>query len=131
MVREQIEIEAAYAGYLDRQRADAESLRKEEDLRLPAELDYAEIGSLSNEVREKLDARAPADPGPGGPHRRRDARRADGAAGPREAQPCSLKPFKSETGTHRPSRAGRAWLPGADGCQRRPDHADLVASRSC
>lgn len=53
-VREQIEIEAAYAGYLDRQRADAESLRKDEDLRLPADLDYAEIGSLSNEVREKL-----------------------------------------------------------------------------
>jgi tRNA uridine 5-carboxymethylaminomethyl modification enzyme len=54
-VREQIEIEAAYAGYLDRQRADAESLRKDEDLRLPADLDYADIGSLSNEVREKLD----------------------------------------------------------------------------
>jgi tRNA uridine 5-carboxymethylaminomethyl modification enzyme len=54
-VREQIEIEAAYAGYLDRQRADAESLRKDEDLRLPSSLDYAEIGSLSNEVREKLE----------------------------------------------------------------------------
>lgn len=53
-VREQIEIEAAYAGYLDRQRADAESLRKDEDLRLPADLDYGEIGGLSNEVREKL-----------------------------------------------------------------------------
>jgi tRNA uridine 5-carboxymethylaminomethyl modification enzyme len=53
-VREQIEIQAAYAGYLDRQRADAESLRKDEDLRLPPELDYADIGSLSNEVREKL-----------------------------------------------------------------------------
>jgi tRNA uridine 5-carboxymethylaminomethyl modification enzyme len=53
-VREQIEIEAAYAGYLDRQRADAESLRKDEDLRLPADLDYAVVGSLSNEVREKL-----------------------------------------------------------------------------
>jgi tRNA uridine 5-carboxymethylaminomethyl modification enzyme len=54
MAREQIEIEAAYAGYLDRQRADAESLRKDEDLRLPTDLDYREIGSLSNEVREKL-----------------------------------------------------------------------------
>ena len=53
-VREQIQIEAAYAGYLDRQRADAESLRKDEDLRLPTDLDYADIGSLSNEVREKL-----------------------------------------------------------------------------
>lgn len=54
MAREQIEIEAAYAGYLDRQRADAESLRKDEDLRLPVDLDYRDIGSLSNEVREKL-----------------------------------------------------------------------------
>ena len=52
--REQIEIEAAYAGYLDRQRDDAEAFRKEEDLRLPADLDYALVGSLSNEVREKL-----------------------------------------------------------------------------
>ena len=54
MAREQIEIEAAYAGYLDRQRSDAESFRKEEDLRLPADLDYGQVGSLSNEVREKL-----------------------------------------------------------------------------
>jgi tRNA uridine 5-carboxymethylaminomethyl modification enzyme len=54
MVREQIEIEAAYAGYLDRQRVDAESFRKEEDLRLPADLDYRAVGSLSNEIKEKL-----------------------------------------------------------------------------
>jgi len=54
MAREQIEIEAAYADYLDRQRNDAEAFRKEEDLRLPADLDYGLVGSLSNEVREKL-----------------------------------------------------------------------------
>lgn len=54
VAREQIEIEAAYAGYLDRQRNDAEAFRKEEDLRLPADLDYGLVGSLSNEVREKL-----------------------------------------------------------------------------
>jgi tRNA uridine 5-carboxymethylaminomethyl modification enzyme len=53
-VREQIEIDAAYAGYLDRQTADAEAFRSEETLILPAELDYAAIGGLSNEVREKL-----------------------------------------------------------------------------
>ena len=58
-VREQIEIDAAYAGYLDRQAADAESFRRDEDLRLPAELDYAAIGGLSNEVREKLAAVQP------------------------------------------------------------------------
>ncbi|MGA0544792.1 tRNA uridine-5-carboxymethylaminomethyl(34) synthesis enzyme MnmG [Brevundimonas sp. VNH65] len=53
-VREQVEIDAGYAGYLDRQAADAEALRREEALALPVDLDYAAIGGLSNEVREKL-----------------------------------------------------------------------------
>ena len=53
-VRAQIEIDAGYAGYLDRQNSDAEALRREEDLTLPADLDYATIGGLSHEVREKL-----------------------------------------------------------------------------
>ena len=53
-VREQVEIDAVYAGYLDRQAQDAEALRREEGLALPADLDYAVIGALSNEVREKL-----------------------------------------------------------------------------
>ncbi|RZJ41261.1 MAG: tRNA uridine-5-carboxymethylaminomethyl(34) synthesis enzyme MnmG, partial [Brevundimonas sp.] len=53
-VREQIEIDAGYAGYLDRQASDAEALRREEALALPVDLDYAGIGGLSNEVREKL-----------------------------------------------------------------------------
>lgn len=54
-VREQVEIDASYAGYLDRQAADAEALRRDEGLTLPAGLDYAAIGGLSNEVREKLE----------------------------------------------------------------------------
>jgi tRNA uridine 5-carboxymethylaminomethyl modification enzyme len=58
-VREQVEIDASYAGYLDRQAADAASFRRDEDLRLPAELDYAAIGGLSNEVRQKLSAVRP------------------------------------------------------------------------
>ena len=58
-VREQIEIEAAYAGYLDRQAADVEAFRRDEDLALPADLDYAAIGGLSNEVRAKLTAVRP------------------------------------------------------------------------
>jgi len=53
-VREQVEIDAAYAGYLDRQAADADAFRRDEDLRLPPDLDYGSVGSLSNEVREKL-----------------------------------------------------------------------------
>jgi tRNA uridine 5-carboxymethylaminomethyl modification enzyme len=58
-VREQMEIDAGYAGYLDRQAADAEAFRRDENLRLPAELDYAGVGGLSNEVREKLAAVRP------------------------------------------------------------------------
>ena len=53
-VREQVEIDASYAGYLDRQAADAEAFRRDENLRLAADLDYAAVGGLSNEVREKL-----------------------------------------------------------------------------
>ena len=52
-------IEAQYAGYLERQAADIASLRKDEALRLPPSLDYAQIGGLSNEVRSKLEAVRP------------------------------------------------------------------------
>ncbi len=53
-VREQVEIDAAYAGYLDRQAADAAAFHRDEALRLPSDLDYAGIGGLSAECREKL-----------------------------------------------------------------------------
>ncbi len=54
VVREQVQIDAGYASYLDRQLADAQALSREEGLHLPNALDYAAIGGLSNEVREKL-----------------------------------------------------------------------------
>jgi len=57
--REQIEIDAAYHGYMDRQDADVELFRRDENLSLPADLDYAALGGLSNEVREKLNAVRP------------------------------------------------------------------------
>ena len=57
--RGQVEIDAAYAGYLDRQAADVADFRKEESLTLPADLDYARVGGLSNECREKLAATRP------------------------------------------------------------------------
>ena len=53
-MREQVEIDAGYASYLDRQAADAAALRREEDLQVPSDLDYAAIGGLSHEIREKL-----------------------------------------------------------------------------
>jgi tRNA uridine 5-carboxymethylaminomethyl modification enzyme len=59
VVREQIAIDASYAGYLDRQAADAAAFRRDENLTLPADLDYLGVGGLSNEVREKLSAIRP------------------------------------------------------------------------
>ena len=58
--REQIEIDAAYHGYLDRQDADVATFRRDEGLSLPADLDYLSLGGLSTEVREKLHAVRPA-----------------------------------------------------------------------
>ena len=59
-VAEQMEIEAAYAGYLDRQEADIVAFRKDEDMRLPADIDYRSIGGLSNEAKDKLSTVRPA-----------------------------------------------------------------------
>lgn len=59
-VAEQMEIEAQYAGYLDRQEADIIAFRKDEDMRMPADLDYRAIGGLSNEAKEKLSTVRPA-----------------------------------------------------------------------
>ena len=64
--KEQVEIDALYAGYLDRQEADIVAFRKDEDLRLPANLDYAAIGGLSAEIRQKLAAARPATLGQAG-----------------------------------------------------------------
>lgn len=58
-VAEQIQIEALYAAYLDRQSEDVAALRRDEALSLPAEIDYDAIGGLSNEVRQKLKAVRP------------------------------------------------------------------------
>ena len=55
-----VETENRYAGYLRRQDADIEAFRKDEALGLPGDLDYASIGGLSTEVRDKLDGARPA-----------------------------------------------------------------------
>jgi tRNA uridine 5-carboxymethylaminomethyl modification enzyme len=58
-VEEQLEIDGRYAGYVGRQEADIRAFRKDESLHLPADLDYALIGGLSTEVRQKLTAARP------------------------------------------------------------------------
>lgn len=64
--REQVEIDAGYAGYLDRQAADVAAFRRDEDLLLPADLSYDRIGGLSSEARSKLNAVRPATLGQAG-----------------------------------------------------------------
>ena len=59
-VVEQLEIDAQYAGYLDRQDADIIAFRRDEGRALPADLDYGAVIGLSNEVRQKLERIRPA-----------------------------------------------------------------------
>ena len=128
-VREQVEIDAAYAGYLDRQAADAEAFRRDEDLRLPADLDYAAIGGLSNEVREKLTAVRPATLGQAGriegvtpgaltallAHVRRQRRRDGRAPDPADAAELSRATVSATAG---PDGRPRALPRAADRGQR-------------
>ncbi len=65
-VAQQIEIDGRYAAYIERQRKDIQAFRRDEALILPADLDYATVGSLSNEVRQKLDKARPATLGAAG-----------------------------------------------------------------
>ncbi|HEY5598576.1 MAG TPA: tRNA uridine-5-carboxymethylaminomethyl(34) synthesis enzyme MnmG [Kiloniellales bacterium] len=56
----QIEIEAGYAGYLERQEADIRAFRRDEALAIPEDLDFDAIPGLSTEVRGKLRQARPA-----------------------------------------------------------------------
>jgi tRNA uridine 5-carboxymethylaminomethyl modification enzyme len=58
-ILEQVEIQAKYQGYIDRQSAEIERTRRYDHWRLPEEIDYANVVGLSNEVREKLKAQRP------------------------------------------------------------------------
>jgi tRNA uridine 5-carboxymethylaminomethyl modification enzyme len=58
-IAEQLEIDAKYAVYLDRQADDIAAFRRDEELELPEGLDYEELGGLSNEIKQKLQAVRP------------------------------------------------------------------------
>jgi tRNA uridine 5-carboxymethylaminomethyl modification enzyme len=59
-VIEQLDIDAQYAGYLDRQEADILAFRRDESMELPDELDYGAVCGLSAEAAQKLAAIRPA-----------------------------------------------------------------------
>ncbi|GMR07882.1 MAG: tRNA uridine-5-carboxymethylaminomethyl(34) synthesis enzyme MnmG [Gammaproteobacteria bacterium] len=65
-VAEQIEIQARYAGYIDRQQAEIERQRRHEDTQIPESLDFANISGLSNEVCQKLSDHRPGSIGQAG-----------------------------------------------------------------
>jgi tRNA uridine 5-carboxymethylaminomethyl modification enzyme len=56
----QLEVDARYAAYVDRQEADIAAFRKDESVRIPPGLDYRAVSGLSAEVRQKLEALRPA-----------------------------------------------------------------------
>lgn len=58
-VKEQIEIQIKYAGYIERQLRDVKRQQYYENLRLPDDIQYGEVSALSIEVRQKLDKQRP------------------------------------------------------------------------
>ncbi|VUD64587.1 tRNA uridine 5-carboxymethylaminomethyl modification enzyme MnmG [Thalassocella blandensis] len=58
-VAEQVEINAKYAGYIDRQQEEIERLRKHENTLIPQDFDYSTVEGLSNELKQKLSEAKP------------------------------------------------------------------------
>jgi len=58
-VLDQVEVEAKYEGYIKRQEGEIARVRRNENIRIPAALDYEAVQGLSNELREKLLASRP------------------------------------------------------------------------
>ncbi|MBA1146651.1 tRNA uridine-5-carboxymethylaminomethyl(34) synthesis enzyme MnmG [Ectothiorhodospiraceae bacterium WFHF3C12] len=65
-VAQQVEIQAKYEGYLQRQHQEVERASRYESVTLPDSLDYAQVQGLSSEVREKLARHRPATVGQAG-----------------------------------------------------------------
>jgi tRNA uridine 5-carboxymethylaminomethyl modification enzyme len=59
LVAEQVETQAKYQGYINRQRDEVERRVEQEHLKLPAELDYCAVRGLSKEVQQKLERQRP------------------------------------------------------------------------
>ena len=119
-IAEQLEIDAKYAVYLERQSADVAAFRRDESLLLPADLDYMAIPGLSNEVRQRLATVRPSTVGQAG--------RVEGVT------PAALALLVVHL--RRPAAARRPWLsPGAGKAVfgesgQRPARLDLTADRA-
>lgn len=56
----QVQVEAKYAGYIDKQRVEVARFRRLEDCRIPPEFDYGKLAGLRTEAKEKLSYVRPA-----------------------------------------------------------------------
>jgi len=65
-VAEQVEIQAKYAGYIERQREEIERHLRHEETKLPEDMQYEQVSGLSIEVKQKLTAQRPATVGQAG-----------------------------------------------------------------
>ena len=59
VVAEQVEIDAKYSGYINRQQDEIDRLQRHENTAIPRDFDYKSIRGLSNEVKQKLDDAMP------------------------------------------------------------------------
>jgi tRNA uridine 5-carboxymethylaminomethyl modification enzyme len=59
-ILQQIKIDSTYSGYTDRQELDIAAFRRDENMLLPPDFNYADVGSLSTEIRQKLNEARPA-----------------------------------------------------------------------
>ena len=50
----QVEIDAHYLGYLNRQANDIKAFKKDESIKIPTSINYDKLSGLSNEIKEKL-----------------------------------------------------------------------------
>jgi tRNA uridine 5-carboxymethylaminomethyl modification enzyme len=89
----QLEVDARYAVYLDRQDADIAAFQRDEAVALPVDMDFAGIAGLSNEVRQKLIAHKPGSLG--------QAARIDGVT------PAALMLLLAHAKRHKRGAAGR------------------------
>jgi tRNA uridine 5-carboxymethylaminomethyl modification enzyme len=53
-VAQQVEVQAKYAGYIERQQQDIDKAKRYDHLKIPDDLDFNLVKGLSNEVREKF-----------------------------------------------------------------------------
>jgi tRNA uridine 5-carboxymethylaminomethyl modification enzyme len=58
-LKHQLSIEALYSNYVDRQKKDLESLKRDEAVKIPSDFDYLNLPGLSNELKSKLVATKP------------------------------------------------------------------------